>query len=161
MGYRMSEILQKMKKYLIIYIILLIAMTVVFVMPVACSIKNATDSTGRFLFDEFIGQCIVNIPQIGSSIGTVFQSEYIGVFLKTLGWYAAIQFVFFIIVMIKTKPKSEYENIEHGSSDWSEHGEQYKVLSKTAGIILAENNYLPTDKRGNVNVLIVGRFRCW
>ena len=58
-------------------------------------------------------------------------------------------------------PKSEYENIEHGSSDWSQNGEQYRVLSKNNGIILAENNYLPVDKRGNTNVLVVGRIRFW
>ena len=36
-----------------------------------------------------------------------------------------------------------------------------KILSKNKGIILAEDNYLPLDKRGNVNVLVVGRFRFW
>ena len=36
-------------------------------------------------------------------------------------------------------------------------GEQYSVLSKHKGILLAENHYLPVDKRGNVNVLVVGR----
>lgn len=36
---------------------------------------------------------------------------------------------------------------------------KYKVLDKNKGIILAENNYLPVNKRGNVNVLVVGRFR--
>ena len=36
-----------------------------------------------------------------------------------------------------------------------------KRLDKNKGIILAENNYLPVDKRGNVNVLVVGRFRFW
>lgn len=66
-----------------------------------------------------------------------------------------------IIGMRKLKPKSEYEDIEHGSSGWAEHGEQYKVLSNKEGIILAEENYLPLNKQGNVNVLIVGRFWCW
>ena len=32
---------------------------------------------------------------------------------------------------------------------------------KKKGIILAENHYLPVDKRGNVNVLVVGRFWFW
>ena len=58
--------------------------------------------------------------------------------------------------LCKTLPKSAYDNIEHGSSGWSEHGEQYKIISNKQGIILAENNYLPVDKRGNVNVLVVG-----
>ena len=29
------------------------------------------------------------------------------------------------------------------------------------GIVLGQDNYLPVDKRGNVNVLVVGRFRFW
>ena len=33
---------------------------------------------------------------------------------------------------------------------------QYKILSINKGIILAEDNYLPVDKRGNINTLIVG-----
>ena len=53
-------------------------------------------------------------------------------------------------------PKHRYDDIEHGSSDWSSHGEQYQILNRKEGIILAENNYLPVDKRGNVNVLVVG-----
>ncbi|MCI8620767.1 MAG: type IV secretory system conjugative DNA transfer family protein [Clostridia bacterium] len=60
------------------------------------------------------------------------------------------------IGFVKTAPKNEYTDIEQGSSDWASKGEQYKVLSNKKGIILAENNYLPVDKRGNVNVLVVG-----
>lgn len=71
--------------------------------------------------------------------------------------YVVLMFVGFV----KTAPKNEYTDIEQGSSDWAKGGEQYKVLSKNKGIILAENNYLPIDKRGNVNVLVVGRIRIW
>lgn len=56
-------------------------------------------------------------------------------------------------------PKNEYTDIEHGSSDWAAGGEQYSILSNKKGILLAEKHYLPVDKRGNVNVLVVGRFR--
>ena len=66
-----------------------------------------------------------------------------------------------IIGFIKTAPKNEYSDIEQGSSAWASNGEQYKILSKNKGIILAENNYLPVDKIGNVNVLVVGRIRIW
>ena len=65
------------------------------------------------------------------------------------------------IGFVKTAPKNQYTDIEQGSSEWATRGEQYKVLSNKKGIILAENNYLPTDKRGNINVLVVGRFRFW
>ena len=66
-----------------------------------------------------------------------------------------------LIGITRAYPKHEYQDIENGSSDWSEGGEQYKVLSKKKGIVLAEKNYLPVDKRGNVNVLVVRRFWCW
>ena len=66
-----------------------------------------------------------------------------------------------VIGTIKNAPKNEYADIEHGSSDWSQKGEQYRILSNKKGIILGENNYLPVDKRGNVNVLVVGRIWIW
>ena len=72
--------------------------------------------------------------------------------------------VYFIVMCIgiaKAMPKHEYDNIEHGSSDWCENGEEYKVLSKNKGILLAQKVFLPVNKRGNVNVLVVGRFWIW
>lgn len=52
--------------------------------------------------------------------------------------------------------KSEYEGVEHGSSGWAE-GEQYKILNRNTGIILAQDNYLTTDNKFiNKNVLIIG-----
>ena len=61
----------------------------------------------------------------------------------------------------KAMPKHEFDGIENGSSDWCTNGEQYSILSNKAGLILAEKNYLPVNKRGNVNVLVVGRIWCW
>lgn len=66
--------------------------------------------------------------------------------------------IFAVIGFVKTMPKHEYTDIEHGSSDWAEMGEEYEVLSNKKGILLAEKHYLPVDKRGNTNVLVVGRF---
>lgn len=52
--------------------------------------------------------------------------------------------------------KSEYEGVEHGSSGWAE-GEQYQILNRNTGIILAQDNYLTTDNKFiNKNVLIIG-----
>ena len=65
------------------------------------------------------------------------------------------------MIVFIAENEGEFTDIEHGSSDWSQRGEQYQILSKNKGIILAEDNYLPLDKRGNVNVLVVGRFRFW
>ena len=76
--------------------------------------------------------------------------------------FAVIVFVLALTIgIVKSAPKHEYSDIEHGSSDWATGGEQYKILSPKKGILLAEKNYLPVDKRGNTNVLIVGRFWFW
>lgn len=83
--------------------------------------------------------------------------EFFGILWKFTAVYIIVMFIGFV----RTAPKNEYSDIEQGSSDWASKGEQYKVLSSRKGIILAENNYLPVDKRGNVNVLVVGRFRFW
>ena len=83
-----------------------------------------------------------------------------GNYLKCELWAAILVFGFAIIGMIKTMPKHDYANVEHGSSDWAK-GEEYSILSRNKGILLAEKHYLPVDKRGNVNVLVVGRFRFW
>ena len=87
--------------------------------------------------------------------------NYIADFFSILWKFTILYIIFMFIGFVKTAPKNEYTDIEQGSSDWSKGGEQYKVLNRSKGIILAENNYLPVDKRGNVNVLVVGRFRFW
>ena len=74
--------------------------------------------------------------------------------------YFTILFVIATIIgLVKSKARGKYYDIEHGSSDWCEKGEQYRILSRDSGLILAEDNYLPLNKRGNINTLIVGRFR--
>lgn len=87
--------------------------------------------------------------------------EYFGSYFYVTKYFLAFYGIFVFIGIARAFPKHEYEDIENGSSDWSENGEQYQVLSKNKGIILAEKNYLPTDKRGNVNVLVVRRIWCW
>lgn len=88
-------------------------------------------------------------------------TEHFKAYMYTCRWFIIFYGLFVFIGVAKAFPKHEYEDIENGSSDWCENGEQYQVLSKSKGIILAEKNYLPTDKRGNVNVLVVRRFWCW
>ena len=77
-------------------------------------------------------------------------------FLKLMVVYTAFVLYWSYKGYSKTSIKGKYYDIEHGSSDWSSGGEQYKILSEDKGIILAQGNYLPLDKRGNINTLIVG-----
>ncbi len=89
------------------------------------------------------------------------ESKYRPGFFLTTRYFLLFYGLFVVVGIAKAFPKHEYEDIENGSSDWCENGEQYRVLSRHKGIVLAEKNYLPVDKRGNVNVLIVRRFWCW
>ena len=91
----------------------------------------------------------------------VFGAGYIGTFGKGILYFTIVYFIAVVVGLVKAMPKNEYTDIEHGSSGWAEHGEQYQLLSRKKGIILAEDNYLPLDRRGNLNVLIVGRFWFW
>ena len=152
--------LKQSKRFLIVIGVLWVFLAIVLVSPIAYTIKNATNEAGRFNLNIFIEEIVPAITSF-STIGKMFTKEYFGTFTSCLINYTILFIVCSIIGFIKTKPKGEYHNMEHGSSDWSEHGEQYRILDKNKGIILAEDNYLPVDKRGNINTLIVGRFRFW
>ncbi|MBQ3145136.1 MAG: hypothetical protein IJB90_00880 [Clostridia bacterium] len=106
----------------------------------------------------FIEKIFLNIGDIGINLDKIFKAEYISTFWKVEGYLTVFLIICAMIGFIKSMPKNEYTDIEHGSSDWAS-GEQYSVLSKNKGILLAEKHYLPVDKRGNVNVLVVGRIR--
>lgn len=157
---KFKRTLKQSKRFLIVIGVLWVFLAIVLVSPIAYSIKEATNAIGQFNLNIFAQKVIPAITSF-STIGKMFSSEYFGTFTKCLTNYTILFIVCSIIGFVKTKPKGQYHDMEHGSSDWSEHGEQYKILSKNKGIILAENNYLPIDKRGNINTLIVGRIRFW
>lgn len=157
---KFKRTLKQSKRFLIVIGVLWVILTIVLVSPIAYSIKEATNTLGQFNLTIFVEKLIPAIISF-STIGKMFSSEYFGTFMNCLMNFTILFVVCSIIGFIKSKPKGEYHDMEHGSSDWSEHGEQYKILSKNKGIILAEDNYLPIDKRGNINTLIVGRIRFW
>ena len=156
---KLSKSLKDNKTTIIVISVLWLILTVILVSPIAYSIAEATDN-GIFNISKFIELLVPSITSF-DAITKVFTEDCIGIFGKTLLYFTVAYIIFAVVGLFKSKPKSDYADIEHGSSDWCEHGEQYKILSKNKGIILAENNYLPIDKRGNVNVLVVGRIRFW
>lgn len=156
MNYKIQGAIRRNKKNFIIFIILWIVLSIVFVMPIAYTIANTTLKGINFF--EGIYSSFINL---GDSIGKTFTAPYFGNFISVLWKFSLFYAVFVLIGLIRTAPKNEFTDIEHGSSDWCKSGEQYKMLSNRKGIILAQENYLPVDKRGNVNVLVVGRIRIW
>ncbi|MGN1352358.1 MAG: hypothetical protein ACI4VE_06300 [Clostridia bacterium] len=161
MGYKIKYALKKSKEVFIISIVLWIIISIGLIMPVTKGIIDAKNEENKFDINVFITSFGENYANIFETIKSTFGKEYRMTLLKGEGYLAIAIFLFTIIGMIKMMPENEYRDIEHGSSDWAENGEQYKILSRNKGILLAEKNYLPVDKRGNVNVLVVGRFRFW
>lgn len=159
MNYKFTKTIKDNKVSIVIIMVLWVLLTIVLVAPAAYSIVESTVN-GSFDLAIFIEKIFPAITSF-STIGVVFGTAYIGTFLKTLAYFTLIYLIFAVIGLFKSRPKHQYTDIEHGSSDWSEGGEQYKVLSKNKGIILAQDNYLPINKRGNINVLVVGRIRIW
>ena len=160
MNYKIEGAIRRNRKNFIIFAILWVFITIVFVSPIAyCSfIAKAEGVFNLQIFIENFGTSMMH-PLV--TFGKIFTEGAVGSFFSTLIVVTIFYSVFFFIGFVRSAPKNEYSDIEHGSSDWSQRGEQYQVLDKNKGIILAEDNYLPVDKRGNVNVLVVGRIRFW
>ena len=57
-------------------------------------------------------------------------ADYFFAYFYVSRWFIAFYGLFVFIGIARAFPKHEYEDIENGSSDWSENGEQYQVLSK-------------------------------
>ena len=157
---RIIDTLKKNKKNFIIYAILWLIAVIVFVMPISVAMVDATVE-GKINLGECMSLSMEYIQVPSSSIGKIFTQEYFTTFVDVLWKSTVVVVILAVIGTIRNASKSEYENIEHGSSDWSKNGEQYKILNRASGILLAEDHYLPLDKRGNTNVLVVGRFRFW
>lgn len=154
MNYKIEKKLQDNKKYLIVFLILWIVLEILLIAPIAVTINNNTINEKL----DF-GNCIVDVfKEIYQfkAITKLAVGNTMAIFGKTTLWFTIIFIIAITIGLIKSKSKNNFKDIENGSSDWSRGGEQYRILSKNKGIILAEDNYLPIDKMGNINVLVVG-----
>ncbi len=155
MNYKMQTALKKSKPTIIIAIILWLLMAVVFIMPWTCGCYQLK-LLGKFDMDAFLEVFMKTSTKILTGFKAIVKHGLIGEYIKNLFGFTLFYSIMVVVGIIRLMPKHRYDDIEHGSSDWSEHGEQYQILSKKQGIILAENNYLPLDKNGNINVLVVG-----
>ena len=152
MNYKVEGAIRRNKKYFIIFAILWLFIAIVLIVPITVGYNTAVTQNGT----EGLSKFVETMMNPFSGIGQIFSNNLLGTYLRNLGIFSIIFAIFFIVGVARSAPKNEFTDIEHGSSDWSRNGEQYQVLSNKKGIILAEDNYLPVDKRGNVNVLVVG-----
>jgi len=160
MNYKIEGAIRRNRGNLIIFSIIWLFMAICIVAPISYAWHASLQGESRDM-GIFVSEISSSITQPHVALGKVFSEGAAGGYFKLLGGFTLVFGIFVFVGMARTAPKNEYSDIEHGSSDWSQRGEQYKILSNKQGIILAENNYLPVDKRGNVNVLVVGRFRFW
>ena len=153
MNYKIEGAIRRTRKYFIWLAILWVFISIVLIMPITVGIHEAEVLKDPGKGIETAVSLIIHLGQAMKKIQT--EGLFID-YIKNIGMFTILYARLMVIGLIKTAPKHEYSDMEHGSSDWSKNGEQYTVLNNRKGIILAEDNYLPVDKRGNVNVLVVG-----
>ena len=153
MNYKVEGALRRNKKYFILFGILWLFIAIVLIVPITLGFNIATDQKD---LEEGIKIFTSTITNPAKGFAEIIDRSYMSAYIKNLVIFTIIYAIFFIVGIARSAPKNEYTDFEHGSSDWSKNGEQYQILSNKKGIILAENNYLPVNKRGNVNVLVVG-----
>lgn len=162
---KLKRAIHKIKGKLIVAFILVIVITIIgvaaFSVAVGNGINAGKETNVYFDWEVFFESIGTYLMKPFEATKLCFTTEYFSTFWKIERWFIGVYFIFVAIGILKAFPKHEFDDIEHGSSDWSENGEQYRILSKNKGIVLAEKNYLPVDKRGNVNVLVVRRFWSW
>ncbi len=151
---KVSEYFKKNKIALIIIFIVWLAGEILIISPIAYSTANSITSAGKIDMDIWTEDFFKSMSSM-TSFGKVFSASVFPWFFRGTIIYSIILIVATALGIHRGKTTG-YEKIEHGSSDWCEKGEQYKILSKDTGILLAEDNYLPVNKIGNVNVLVVG-----
>ena len=155
---KFKSFMEKLKKNIFLYIVVWLLVAILLVAPISYTITDGALS-GLTTYDAITQNVFHNI--LGLKVTEVFYETYRSDFLQGLKIFTIVYIAIVFYTIYKMLPKGGYDKIEHGSSDWCKNGEEYKVLSKKEGIILAKDYYLPTDKVGNVNVLIVGRFWFW
>ena len=117
-----ARVIKENKISLIVIIVLWLILTIIFVAPLAYAIAYASQS-GAFDFAAFLETFVSSLISF-NAITKVFSAMAVGTFFKTLGIFTVIYAIFATIGFFRTKAKGDYYNIEHGSSDWSQKGEQ-------------------------------------
>ncbi|MBR5227744.1 MAG: type IV secretory system conjugative DNA transfer family protein [Clostridia bacterium] len=98
---------------------------------------------------------------------TMFDGGNIQNIYLTLCAIVLVAFIYLTIkLIVKSRKSHDYEGEEHGSSDWSKNGEEYRklpdgseILNRKEGFILSKDHFLGTDGKKvkvNKNILVFG-----
>ena len=139
-------ILKNRKKRYIFYMTLILILSLLFswLLAVLSSQLGGVFRGGSINFNFF---------SFNPELRAVFNNNFLVIWklLLIVGFIVAVVYEVTQFII-----KGEYEGVEHGSSGWAD-GDQYDILNRTTGIILAKDNYLTTDNKFiNKNVLIIG-----
>lgn len=126
-------------------------------------------ATTRLQYDAAINEekfnlfTIINIGDVIGDVGTNISlafGEARDLYFGQIKFLVVVVVILLIMMIYKSSSESEYKDIEHGSGDWAKDGEEYSVLSKKEGMILAEKHYLPViptpPQAKNGNILVIG-----
>jgi len=117
----------------------------------------------RGIFEVLTSIAQGNISDIGGNLSVIFKHS--SIYFAALKSFSIVYFAGCIVLLIMMKTDKEFQGVEHGSAGWAERGEEYAVLSRTDGFILAKDHYmpmLPNPPSGkNGNILVIRRFWFW
>lgn len=156
----MEEFLKNFKKVSIIAIIAYIIFLVFTVPALAVTIAygNTAISKDAVSFLPVFENLKYTMSNPGFSFSVLFSGsgKTVANFFNLFIIYTSLYWLIICYLVLRMGNKKEWEGIEHGSASWAKNGEEYSVLSKTKGILLAKDHYLPVTKTGNINVMVVG-----
>ena len=122
------------------------------------NVKVDLSEDGRGMFPILFDMFQTNIKDVGNNLLVIFQ--YPGDYFDSLKMFSLVYFVIFIVLMLMIKTEKEFAGVEHGSAGWAENGEEYEVLSRTEGFILAKDHFMPMIPNPppgkNGNILVIG-----
>ena len=121
------DFLNRNKATIIIAIVMWIVILILVGCPLTMAIVDEEAAGGTSLFSIIEGTINWFAKPLDSLTGAF---SNFGVYVDTSSKLTVIYIIVMIFALIKARAKSDeedYTNIEHGSSDWCEHGEQYRV----------------------------------
>ena len=123
MNYKLEKALKKGKTTIIVSIVLWLLLAVMVIMPWTCGCYQIK-LLGKFDMDQFLRVYMTTTTSPSKGFSAIVSNGLFGQYFKNLFGFTLFYAIVVIIGIVKLMPKHQYDDIEHGSSDWSEHGEQ-------------------------------------